>query len=198
MKKTLGLHATLLLLALLISVSATAGTVSISPAATTVSAGQTFSVDVRIDDVANLYSFQFDIGYDPTLLNALQIVQGPFMQDADWLAGAIDNTSGYIPFAGSLIGPLPGITGSGVLATIDFLAVGTGTGSVSILEGVFLNWMPDDITLDTVPGSVNVTTPVPEPSTAILLSCGMLGMAILLHRKLRANRVVNRTHESAL
>ena len=40
---------------------------SIAPTSTTVQAGHTFSVDVSIADVTDLFAYQFDLGFDPAM-----------------------------------------------------------------------------------------------------------------------------------
>ncbi len=40
--------------------------------------GETFGLDVNVADVANLYAFEFKLGYNTTLLDVVQVVQGSF------------------------------------------------------------------------------------------------------------------------
>src|SRR5579872_4655605 len=100
---------------------------SIQPASTSTSPGSTFAVSVDISNVTDLYAFQFDIGFNPATLAGVSVTEGSFLPGGGstfFIPGFIDNTGGTIAFsADTLIGPIPGVSGSGTLATIDFTAV---------------------------------------------------------------------------
>ena len=92
--------------------------------------GQIFSVDIDITNVTDLYAFQFDLEFAPGVLSAVAVTEGGFLPSGGTTAfvpGTIDNFGGSITSTGdSLIGMIPGVNDSGVLATVDFLAVGVG------------------------------------------------------------------------
>ena len=145
---------------------------SIQPSTLTVAPGQSFALDVDISDVADLYAFQFDLGFDPTVLSGISVSEGAFLPSGGttfFIAGTIDNVGGTIAFnADSLIGAIPGVTGSGTLATVEFSALGGGSSQVDISNVTLLDLNLDTIAADTVGGVVNVSA-VPEPGTMSLL-----------------------------
>jgi hypothetical protein len=201
MKKLFVLSMGLMLLFLLVSTSSYAATVvSISPSVSTVSVGQTFSVDVIVQNITDLYGFQFDIGFNPSIIKADSVIEGSFLSDYGttlspiaytlWDPGTIDNTAGSISFTNNLllgnIGTDPGASGSGVLATINFQALGPGIGSLNILNAQFVDsTFLDPIAVTYQAGNVNISpnTAVPEPSTVLLLSGGLMAMALIARRK---------------
>src|SRR5271165_813903 len=82
-------------------------TLSISPASSTVSNGSTFSMDVNISDVTDLSAFQFDLSFDPSILQATgTITEGNFfLSGGGFVPGTIDNSLGTITFnANTLLG----------------------------------------------------------------------------------------------
>ena len=53
--------------------------VSIQPATQTAEPGQSLSVDVLISDVTDLYAFELDLAFDPTILATIGVTEGPFL-----------------------------------------------------------------------------------------------------------------------
>jgi general secretion pathway protein D len=158
--------------------------VSISPPSTIASIGSTVSLDVAISGVADLYAFQFDVTFDPSVLAATDVSEGPFLPGGGatfFIPGIIDNVGGSVAFtADTLLGPVPGVTGDGILATLTFTAVAAGTSPIA-LENVIL--------LDSVLGLIEVVTDggqvtVPEAATLLLLGSGIVG-ATLTRLRLR-------------
>ena len=135
-----GLKFALSVLAFLLVAAAMGGawgepaTVSFDP--TTVNerpAGEQFTIDLVIADVSNLYGWQVNVTFNPSVLNVDKVTEGPFLKSANKTAmpkPSIDNSRGYVLAAATLMPPYPpaGATGSGVLANITF-TVKSGGGS---------------------------------------------------------------------
>ncbi len=166
---------------LLSSSTAIASMISVQPTVSNQVVDDFFDVSVNINDITDLYAFQFDIGFDPTVLQAVGLTEGPFLANGGatfFFPGTIDNAAGTISFtADSLLGPDPGVTGSGNLVTLSFQAVGQGTSTISLSNLVFLDSSLSDILLASEEGSVNVSkSTVPEPTTIFLLGLGLIGI----------------------
>lgn len=85
--------------------------------------GEVFIVEMNISSAQNLRAFEFKLGYNATLLDALQVVQGPFFPSpprASVERLEINETMGFVWIRISLPGSEPPIGGSGTLATITF------------------------------------------------------------------------------
>jgi len=159
--------------------------VSTQPAVSTATVGSSFDVFVNISPVTAFYAFQFDITFDPAILSATSVAEGTFLQSGgNFFPGFTDNPSGSITFiANSLIGP-DGISGSGTLADIKFLALGPGTSLIdlsNVILLVLLDSKLDDIAFTTTSGSVTVVSgvSVPEPATILLISMGLVALGIV-------------------
>jgi hypothetical protein len=158
-------------------------TLSIVPASQAVPPGQSLALDVNIVNVTDLFSFQFDLAFTPGVLSATSITEGRFLPSGGatvFIPGTIDNVGSTITFtADSLIGPPPGVSGSGTLATVDFRALALGTSLVTLTNVILLDSSLGDITASTIEGSITVrqaVTGVPEPAAWLLLATGCVGL----------------------
>jgi hypothetical protein len=173
-------------------------TLSIQPPSTSVSPGQTFSLGVNIAGVQDLFAFQFDLSFAPGILAATNITEGSFLSGLPpampppgklgggdptfFIPGTIDNTAGSIAFtADSLLGPTAGVSGDGVLATVDFDALGSGSTLIDLANILLLDSQGAEIPFSIQNGSVYVgaANAVPEPAAAILLGVGLLALSII-------------------
>lgn len=110
--------------------------VYISPSYTRVTRGVSFSIDVNIANVNNLYGFDINMTYNTTLLNGLKATLGSFLKSGGKtfiLANQTNDQEGYIRFAVSLYGEENGVSGNGTLFTAHFNSSLTETGTSHIL-----------------------------------------------------------------
>jgi general secretion pathway protein D len=152
-------------------------TISIESSPVTVSPGQTFTLDVDVSSVTDLYAFQFDIAFNPSVLDAVDINEGAFLPSGGttfFITGTIDNMGGTISSnADSLFGAISGVDGSGVLATVDFIAIAPGDSAINILNESLLDSNFDTISDTTQSGDVQVQG-TPEPRALFLIAASVL------------------------
>jgi len=119
------------------------------------------NVNLSISDVTDLYLWAVTIEWNSTILNLLDYSQGPFLKQGGtttFLAGKV--TAGKIEgLTCSLLGSVPGVNGSGTLATLQFNATATGTTSINITFSDILNSKGNSITHNVVNGTVNILPP---------------------------------------
>jgi adhesin HecA-like repeat protein len=168
---------------------------SIVPASSTVSTGDSFAVDVNITGVTDLYDFEFDLSFNPAVLKATNILEGAFVSGKGstfFIPGTIDNTAGTITFnANTLLTAISGVSGSGTLVEFDFTALAGGTSSLDLANVILQDSTGAILDNTAASGSVNVqgTTAVPEASVLMLLSAGLLALAGLTLKKKLSNSV---------
>jgi len=171
------------------SVTSASPILSIVPVTQTVSTGSSATLDVNISDVTDLYGFQFDLSFAPSILSANGTTEGPFLPSGGttfFVPGTIDNTNGTISTtADTLIGAISGVNGGGTLAFVTFTALAAGTSSIDLSNVLLIDsgFNPIDTSLES--GSVIVTSGAsasPEPTTFVLM---LTGMSILAFKFLR-------------
>jgi Cohesin domain len=167
-----------LLVMVLMTTVAVGATISIQPSILTVSAGETFSLNIDAASIADLYAFQFDVGFSPGVLMAVAVTEGAFLPrggGTTFIPGGIDNVGGTISStADTLNGLVPGVSGSGTLAILQFTALAPGISPIALSNIILLDSNLSDISVSVAGGTVTVASGVPEPGTAVLLIAGLM------------------------
>ena len=92
--------------------------------------GDTFTLEIRAEDVGNLAGWQFDIAYDPDVLEADEVTEGDFLKTDGgatfFQRGAIDNRLGRIKGLRAARLSEDGVGGSGTLLSVTFTAKSVG------------------------------------------------------------------------
>jgi len=144
--------------------------------------GSTVDVSIKIFDVADLFTFGFDVTYDDTLFDVLSVTEGPFLPSVDpsppngtfFFTTPNDLASFGSTFRidDSLLNPIktgastsPGVPG--ILAMISF----------GLVPGVNPDILLSDVMLFDSQGNEIPLTVVPEPATIGLLGVGLIGLA---------------------
>lgn len=152
-------------------------------------AGSTVDVNVLIANVSDLYAYSFSLAFDASLLQISSVTEGSFLATGGTTffdGGSIDNTAGTLTFAfDTLIGAIPGVSGSGTLVTIHMNAIGTGTSALSFVpaDTTFVSSSNDTIAVQAASGSLAVAAAVPEPGSYLLLAAGLAGICAWRRRQ---------------
>ena len=138
--------------------------------------GPGFKVDVLIEGVTDLGGFKFQLRYDETRVNVAEIRTGPFLgslgADVTCISQLLLGIASYGCVADGV--PPPGPSGSGVVASIDFLVKPSPAGKTELFlqacgaadpngAPIALNGCKDgSFTVNPTPGPP-AETPVPPP-----------------------------------
>ncbi len=135
-------------------------TIYVNPATGTFYLGETFTVNVDIGNVTNLFSYEAKLGFNQTLIKPIGIAEGPFIR------GQTASPSGtfflpiikddYVHVACVTLGAYPGVNGSGNLFTVTFNTSAPGESSLSLYDSTLLDSTVAEITHSTIDGGVLV------------------------------------------
>ena len=103
--------------------------------------GDTFNIDIRAENVIDLAGWQFDISFDRTALEAIDVSEGSFLKtdgrSTFFQGGRIDNASGKITgLSAARLGDR-GASGSGSLLQVEFKAKSTGETRLALQNSEF-------------------------------------------------------------
>ena len=103
-------------------------TVAVSPPSITASVGQEFSVDINISSVSDLYGWEFYLGWNASLLDWVSVSEGPFLKSggSTYFSYFLNTTGEHVIVDCTLEGEIPGVNGSGTLATVTFNTTNAG------------------------------------------------------------------------
>jgi len=97
--------------------------------------GETFTVNIKVTEVTDVYGWGFFLYYRSSLLNVTSMDLGDFADESWAFKTAIFNALGYYSAAAySTPGNPVGIEGSGTLVTVTFLAKGVGTTTLDLVN----------------------------------------------------------------
>ena len=169
---------------------------TIQPSQLTLNSGVSVSLNVNIQGATDVFAFQFDLSLSsnrPILLDS--VTEGSFLSSGRstfFVPGTI-RSGGITGVADTLLGPVPGVSGDGSLATLDFHTFSpspgfdfSGTTTISLSNIILLNSHLAEIPATTVPAVVNV---IPEPATWSFVGLALIGLAWACGRRARVSKI---------
>ena len=92
--------------------------------------GDTFTLQIEVEDVYDLAGWEFSIAFDPDVLKAVEVNEGGFLKSGGgstfFQKGTIDNTTGKITKLSSARLSEDGVSGKGTLLSVTFTAKTAG------------------------------------------------------------------------
>ena len=126
---------------------------------TPVHVGNTFTLNLNVENVTDLAGWQCNIEFDPNVLEAVEVVEGDFLKEGDgktfFLESEIDNTAGRITKLGAARTSKGGVSGTGKLLSVAFMAKVIGEAQVTLTN------------LKAGPSSIPGTIPLSIPEIVI-------------------------------
>jgi len=176
-------------------------TIYVDPPTKSVGTSSTFTMNLNITGVYNLYKWDIVLFFDKTLLNITAVTEGAFLQSGgtttfSYTALGDANRAGKLSATCILVGDVAAVNGSGVIMTITFIT-GTKTGTTDLSFAV---WGSADATRLTIysytykipsapgyliyhksqKGTVTVTTAVPEFSLGFILELSLIAAVVYI------------------
>ena len=112
--------------------------------------GDTFTLNLRAENIADLAGWQFDIAFDPTALEAVSVSEGNFLKTDGgatfFQGGTIDNTTGKITGLSAARLSAEGVSGTGTLLQVRFKAKSGGETELALQ-----NFQFGSVTGDSIP-----------------------------------------------
>ena len=117
---------------------------------TPIHTGDTFTLDIRAEDVFDMAGWQFDIAFDPAALEAINVSEGDFLKMGSgstlFQDGAIDNAAGKIKGLSAIRLSTQGVSGTGTLLQVTFKAKSAGETELALQ-----NFQFGSVTGDSIP-----------------------------------------------
>jgi len=154
-----------------IEVRANGARVYVDPPTRKVLVGENFLVNVTVENVTNLYGWEFKLYYNSTMLNGTSVSEGEFLTahgdtyfEPLSFTDVHNATHGIIWATCSLLGNVSGIDGNGVLATIFFECKQLGNSTLSFgysklgdPEGIAIQHVTANGSVETWPRNISIT-----------------------------------------
>jgi len=151
--------------------------VSVYPGQNSVKVGQSFTIDINVENVSGLQGFDFCLNYPSTILNVSEVEEGPFFTGfGPTFVANLEVEEDYQTYRGRvwLAVVIYGdgfADGSGTLATITFDAIAPGEGELDLFsvspyksyEVKLVTCGPEPIPHTVLDGYVRVSTDAADP-----------------------------------
>jgi len=121
--------------------SVSEATVFVSPSSVNVRVNQTFEVTINVSGVSDLYGWEFKLGYNTSLLEMVNTVEGSFLNGSKdtYFVPKVMSTDGYILAGCTSLRNVAGVNGNGTLATVEFRAKTLGSCSLDLYDTKLVN-----------------------------------------------------------
>jgi len=140
-----------------VAVGLPTATVAVEPKIISKAPNELFNVTITVADVTELYAWEFNLTFNPIVLEAISFIEGPFLKDYAESVGqttlplrtTVNNTGGWL-FAGRIIFLYPehGAAGSGILGYVTFKAKVVGMSDLQFSDTKLRSW--DSTAMDLV------------------------------------------------
>ena len=130
----------------------------LAPPVLPISPSSRASVAISVTNASNLAAFETTLRFDPALLSARSV------QMSNWLSSTgrtvipvgptIDNVNGSIRFGAASLGSAPGVSGSNLLAWVEFESNAVGSGLLSLVDSQAAT--PDAVSMPVINTGGNV------------------------------------------
>jgi len=121
-------------------------TISVDPPTITV-AGESFTININVSSVVDLYGWEFRLRWNSTLLDVASVTEGTFLKQVGdtFFANKTDNAKGYVLVDCTLIGDISGVSGDGTLAVVEFYIENNGETILDLYDSTLVSSLEQPI-----------------------------------------------------
>ena len=152
----------------------------IRPTAGNYQAGETFAVNVGIDNVAGLYGADVRVAFDPARLQIVETSVTPQtgLLSPPWmiLFNLVDNQAGTVVYVLTMLNPQVPVSGSGALFSFHFRALAPGPATVTISEQILTSIDGEEIPATTTGAVYQVGQQANRVFLPVVLRMGLVDM----------------------
>ena len=131
-----------------------------------------FTVALNIDNVTDLHDWQVRLGWDPQILDFVNVTKGDFVNSTSSIQGGMNQTEGWTLMTFQpdppYVPPLNGVSGSGTLANIVFCGKETGECTLSLNNTKLFDSNPELVATPPNLGDVNNDSLVNIPDVSLV------------------------------
>jgi len=144
--------------------SAQGTTLCVYPSAKTVYVNQVFTIDIKVENVGNLYSFELKLSWNPSVLNCTdENLHPPSEWGTNWFVWPQNKyermQNGLYFVAVTALNPAPPFSGNASLVTLTFKALSVDSTTLDLHETILGDYPNANEILHTaIDGTVNVST----------------------------------------
>ncbi len=135
------------------------------------------TVTIVIEDVQDLYAMEFHLAFDPHVVEVMDAdpaKEGVQLEPADWwkdgfvAVNNVDNRSGRIAFAATLLNPARPVSGNRAVAVITFRARKAGVSALSIESAILSTRDAEEISYTAQKGGIGVNPSGQAPDVSAI------------------------------
>jgi len=151
----------------------------VEPESLSLTAGQTQTVAIVIEDAAEVYGIDVRAGFDPALVeivdadparDGVQMTAGVFPQPDFVALNAADNSAGALRYAVTQVNPTPPASGGGAVVTFQVLGRANGVSPLRLTLVEMANRSGELLPVTTRDGAITVTGGQPPAPTGVALT----------------------------
>jgi len=129
----------------------------VDPAVSEARVARELTVEVNVANATDLYGWELRLSYNNTVLNLTEITQESFLRDVGitYFSYKKSLTENTVVADCTLLGNVPGASGSGTLATFKFYVRNTGVSFLDLFNTTLLSSFEKDLDYTTIDGVFN-------------------------------------------
>jgi len=144
--------------------------VYVNPATVTKGVGESFTVEIRVVDAEDLFTYAFKVKWRGTSMNATKIEEGDFLSGGGvfetlFIPHIFNGPDGsgveadYVVIGNTLMGDVQGVFGDGILATVTFQVESLEVTAIDLFRVELIDSRGYDIILGVGDGYLNIQPP---------------------------------------